>query len=341
MKQRLLVTAVFCSVILGALLLLKTRFSTESAQHADNRASAPTAIGGSPATPATVKTVMTSDRADPVKIFEAIESTNVPISFWGKVVDQDGRPLDGVTVQYEYSIEHGNLLGAAWSDQETRSGHVVSDREGSFSVEGLKGHALHILAIKHPNYQFREKGAVSFDFFGSTASGRFVSDSRKPVIFTMVQKQQLEPLIQVKGNLRVRGDGTPKRWNLWQSESDPTGELMVTFRREPAVLQQPGQAATWSAELQIVGGGIIEAPWDDDVRRAPESGYVDSLFYPDREQKQGVPHRSFYVKTADGKFGRLQINLDARSEGATAPCYITGDMNPRPGSRNLEPTEDD
>ncbi len=116
---------------------------------------------------------------------------------------------------------------------------------------------------------------------------------------------------------------------------------MVTFRREPAVLQRPGQAATWSAELQIIGGGIIEAPWDDDVRQAPEAGYVDSLLYPEREQKQGVPYRAFYVKTADGRFGRLQIELDARGEGTTAPCYMESDMNPRAGSRNLEPVEEE
>lgn len=340
MKKRLLITVVVCGVIVGALFLWTMHFSTELTSHRRDQASTGNTFAGAPATPAIIDTRRTSDRADPVKIFEAIEATNVPINLWGKVVDENSLPVTRVKIDYDYSIEHGNLLGVAWSDQETRSGQVVTDRDGLFSVEGLKGHALSILAIKHPDYQFRGKGAVSFDFYGSTASGKFVSDQRKPVIFTMVQKQRLEPLIHMKGNLRVRGDGTPERWNLWQGESDPKGELMVTFRREPAVLRRPGQAATWSAELQIVGGGIIEAPWDDDVRRAPEAGYADSLLYPDREQKQGVPYRSFYVKTADARFGRLQIELDARGEGASAPCYIASDMNPRPGSRNLEPSEE-
>lgn len=282
-----------------------------------------------------------SDRSNPLKIFEAVEATNVPINFWGKVVDQDAVPVSEVRIDYDYSIEHGNLSGVAWSDQETRSGQTVTDRNGLFAVRGLKGHDLGILAIKHPDYQYRSMGVISFDFYGSTASGKFVPDQRKPVVFTVVQKKRLEPLIHVKGNLRVRANGPPERWNLSQGESDPNGELMVTFRREPMVLQRPGQAATWSAELQIVGGGIIEAPWDEDIREAPEAGYVDSLLYPDREQRQGVPYRSFYVKTADGRFGRLQIELDARSEGAGAPCYITSDLNPSPGSRILEPSEEE
>lgn len=341
MKKRLLIIVVSCSAIVGVLLLWTMRSSTKLMPRTREQPSPPITFAGASTTPATIETRRTSDRTDPVKIFEAIEATNVPINFWGKIVDENGLPVMAVKIDYEYSIEHGNLLGVAWSDQETRSGQAVTDRNGLFSVLGLKGHALGILAIKHPDYQFRGKGAVSFDFYGSTASGKFVPDQQKPVVFTVVQNQRLEPLTHVKGNLRVRANGAPERWNLWQGESDPNGELMITFKREPALLQRPGQAATWSAELQIVGGGIIEAAWDDDVRRAPEAGYVESVLYPDREQKQGVPYRSFYVKTADGRFGRLQIELDARSEGAGAPCYITSDLNPSPGSRNLEPSEEE
>jgi hypothetical protein len=274
-------------------------------------------------------------------MFEAVEATNVPINFWGRVIDQDGVAVVGVRIEYDYSIEHGNLLGVAWSDQELRAGQAITDTDGLFSIQGLKGHALSILAIKHPDYQFRGKGALGFDFYGSTASGKFVPDQHTPVVFTIVHKQRLEPLTHSKGTLHVRGDGTPERWSLWQGESDPSGELMVILRREPAALEHPGQAATWSADLQIVGGGIVEASWDEEVRLAPDTGYLESVPYPHREQKQGVPYRSFYAKTADGRFGRIQIDLDARGEGITSPCYIACDMNPRPGSRNLEPSEEE
>jgi len=263
------------------------------------------------------------------------------MTFWGRVIDQDAHAVVGVEIKYEYTIEHGNLLGVAWSNQEVRTGETATDNDGLFSVEGLKGHGLSIVAIRHRDYQFRGKGALIFDFYGSTASGKFVSDRHKPVVFTMVYKQRLEHLVHLEGTVHVRGDGTPERWSLWKGESDPNGELLIILKRDPTVLQRPGQAATWSAELEIVGGGIIEAPWDEEIRRAPDEGYVARQPYPDREQRQGVPYRSFYVKTADGKFGRLQIRLDVRVEGATAPCYISADMNPQPGSRNLEPTDED
>jgi hypothetical protein len=281
-----------------------------------------------------------SDRTDPLKIFEAIEATNVSITFWGKVVDQDGLPVSGVTVRYDYTVEHGNLSGVAWSNQEERTGETVSGPDGVFSVLGLKAHNLGILSVKHPDYQYRGKEALSFDYYGSTASGKFVSDRRKPVIFTIVQKQRLEPLIHTKGRLSVPGDGTPERWNLWSGETDPSGELALIFRADPGVSATPAQLVNWSAELKVAEGGITEAPWDEDVRRAPESGYSASVVYPKVNQKQGVPHRSFYLRTADGKYGRIQVEISTSHDGRTARCFITADMNPRPGSRNLEPSEE-
>jgi hypothetical protein len=282
-----------------------------------------------------------SDRQDPLKIFEAIEGTNVTINFWGKVVDQDSHALGAVTIKYGYLIEHGNMLGVAWSDEEQRTGEVVTDGDGLFSIQGLKGHYLTIESIARPGYLYREKRALIYNFYGSTSSGKFVPDEHRPIVLTMVEKVRMEPLVHVKGSLRVRGDGTPQRWSLWQGELDPNGEFAVTLRRDPLVLERPGQAATWSADLQIIGGGVIEAPPDEEVRRAPESGYVETVAYPKLEQKEGVPYRSFYVKTADGKFGRIQVELDPYSQGETARCAIEGDMNPRPGSRNLEPAEED
>jgi len=46
-------------------------------------------------------------------IAQAVERTNVPINFCGKVLDQEARPIEGVSVQYSYSTEHTNTLWAA------------------------------------------------------------------------------------------------------------------------------------------------------------------------------------------------------------------------------------
>lgn len=273
-------------------------------------------------------------------IFQAIEGTNVPISFWGKAVDQDERPIDGVKVSYSYSTEHGNMLGVAWGEQRIHKGETTTGAAGTFSIAGMKGHALTIEALTKEGYQYTARGAKSYNYHGSTAAGKFTPDATNPVLFVMVNKTTAEPLVTHGGTfgktMRLPGNGTPVRWNVWQGQADANGELQVTLKREPAVLARVGQPVTWSAKVEVIGGGIIEAQPGEPIYRAPEEGYAPAVDYPKAEQKQGVPARSFYIRTADGKYGRVELDLYADDDGPTARCLIKAYMNPS-GSRNLEP----
>ncbi len=48
----------------------------------------------------------------------------------------------------------------------------------------------------------------------------------------MINKSTAEPLVSYGGNLgkivRVPGNGTAVRWNLWKGQSDPEGELRIS-----------------------------------------------------------------------------------------------------------------
>jgi hypothetical protein len=283
----------------------------------------------------------TSDRDDPARIRRTIEAGNVPIEFWGKVVDQDGVPLLGVRIAYMYSVHHGNDQGIAWIEHEARNGETVSDGDGSFAIRDLTGHDLTIESLMKSGYLYRQRSSLSYDFGGNMLEGRFKPERDKPVRIVMIHKDAMESLIHMRGSVDVSGDGTPEHWDLWSGEADPNGELIIIFRAGSGVSGTPAPIVSWSADLEVVGGGITEAPWDEDVRRAPESGYSRSVAYPKIDQKQGVPHRSFYLRTADGKYGRIQMELSTSHDGRSARCFVTGDMNPSPGSRNLEPTEEE
>jgi len=272
-------------------------------------------------------------------IFQAIEGTNVPINFWGKVIDQDKRPIAGVKVSYNYSTEHGNIVGVAWGRQKIYKDETATDGAGSFAVTGLRGHDLTLESLNKEGYQYTPRGAAVYNFYGNTSGGKFTPDPNNPVLFVMVNKATAEPLVSYGGHfgktMRVPGNGTPTRWNLWKGQSDANGELQITFTREPAVLARVGPPVTWSAKIEVIGGGIIEAPPDEAIYRAPEEGYASAVDYPKTEQKRGVSARSFYVKTADGRYGRLQLEIYPGDQGPTARCLIKASMNPS-GSPNLE-----
>ena len=272
-------------------------------------------------------------------ISRLIESSNVPIDFWGKVIDQNGNPVASVEVTFIYTTEHANVAGVAWGRQEVHQGSVVSDQTGVFSITGLRGNGLSIKDLRKEGFEYKPHRSSSFDYYGSTAAGKFTPDPRNPFLFVMVNQTTAEPLVSYGGNfgktMRVPGDGTPSRWNLWNGQPDPKGDLQITFSREPAALARVGPPRAWSAKVEVVGGGITEAPADEAIYRAPEDGYASAVDYPKVEQKRGVSARTFYVKTADGKYGRVQLELYPGDEGPTARCLIKAQMNPS-GSRNLQ-----
>jgi hypothetical protein len=272
-------------------------------------------------------------------IFEAIERANVPINFWGKVVDQEERPIAGAEISYSYSTEHGNMLGVAWSASKVHKGSMTSDGTGLFSIAGIRGSGLTIESLQKEGYQYNPREAKVYDYFGSTAAGKFAPERNNPVVFVMVDKAATEQLVSYGGDfgktVRLPANGTPLRLNIWNGQPDPNGELELTFKREPERMTQVGAPTTWSAKVEVINGGIAEARPDELIHRAPDEGYTGAVDYPKVEQKQGVGARSFYVKTADRKYGRITLELYPGDEGPSARCLIKAYMNPS-GSRNLE-----
>lgn len=272
-------------------------------------------------------------------ISSAIEGSNVPINFFGKVVDQDGHPLQDVSVSYSYSIEKGNKLGIPWGQQLVNKGETSTDSSGLFSIADIKGKALSIETLKKAGYRQIRRENANFDYYGSTAAGKFSANLEKPIVFTMLSEAEAEPLVVYGGDfgliMDVPGNGAPARWNLWKGQLDSNGELQITLKREPAVVNQTRNITKWDAQIVVIGGGIIEASPDDPLYRAPEAGYSPSLAYPKVEQKQGVPRRAFYLKTSDGKYGRIELELYYDDDGPSARCLVKAYLNPS-GSRNLE-----
>jgi hypothetical protein len=340
MKRYWIATLVLAVVLLG--ILWKTTFVATGVVNSAAKIVDSSTFAARPVATPRVENV--NGVANPARVEEVrriIEAGNVPINFWGRVSDQDGMPLSGVAVIYSYSIDHGNDQGVAWINLETRNGEASSDTAGSFAITDLKGHDLTVESLTKSDYAYKARFNHSYNFYGDAPSGRFVSNVDKPIIFEMIRKDRLEPLVQSKGDFHVNGDGIPEHWNLWSGEADPSGEFAVIFRADPGVSATPARVVNWSADLEIVGGGIAEAPWEEEIHRAPESGYSATVFYSRVDQKQGVRHRSFYLRTVDGKYGRIQVRLSASDDGRTARCFISAEMNPRPGSRNLESSEEE
>lgn len=271
-----------------------------------------------------------------------IEGTNQPINFWAKVLDQDGKPISGVLVNYSWSMEKGNGVGALWSSTQYREGSTTSNANGSFSVTGIRGHIFNLNTLTKSGYRNANtfgavgKGEVEYNF-DQDANGHFTSDKSKPLFFYMVLETEVVPLITNSEEYDLPADERPLSINIWKGKSDPSGELRIVFKREPLHLTGGQHSSHWEAKLEMIGGGILEnARGNNTLFLAPENGYQETVAYPSVEQEVGRPEQYFYFRTSKGNFGRLEIKIRPDFRPTSARCDLTIYLNPNADNRNLE-----
>ena len=160
---------------------------------------------------------------------------NVPIDFWGQVVDQTGAPISGVRVEYSYTT---TSIAFAWGVSRDTRKVTVTDKDGSFSARGLRGTCLNVNSLSKDGYvssnRFPTSGMI-YNYAGHTSEPKFVPKQNQPVAFMLLRKEVAEALIPYNSRLHLPGNGIPVRFNLGTGRQDPKGELQFTLHRDPSV----------------------------------------------------------------------------------------------------------
>ncbi len=109
------------------------------------------------------------------RIEEVLQKYIVPITFYGKVIDENGNPVTGAKATFSASdiSETGN----------TRY-EVSSKSDGWFSLDGIKGGGILVRVEKEGCYS--SMGGQYFDYNRESAS--HVPDPNNPVIFHLHKK---------------------------------------------------------------------------------------------------------------------------------------------------------
>lgn len=261
-----------------------------------------------------------------------------PINLFGKVVDQHGNPIEGATIEV-YANDK------PFSDGGPPDVTLVSDISGSFSVVGLKGVALGVLAKK--------KGYIHYSPVGGPTSSANVTSSKyanatHPLILTLHDPGELEPLVHLgQKNWALPSDGTPCEIAL-DSKDGNGGSHVIEFKFiTKRFLLPEDQLYTkqydWSFEAVIPGGGFARNQNDLDMKsyyqfEAPVDGYVEKIRYDfpsnlSKEQWTNFAMDSFFVRFPDGTHGRIRFTIHGLSN--RKPLLMETWFNPKPGSRNL------
>ena len=247
------------------------------------------------------------------------------LEFYGKIVDQEGRPVEGVRVVA--------LVGTIVSFTESGGSKyvTVSDAEGRFSFTGIHGAGCGYLLSKD-GYEFNQRLPCS------SRPKDYVPDPNKPIVFPVWKWQGPMPITHVAFDSRVPYDGQPAAFDIFAGRKADNGDLRVSLSRNPLPVRRGVDHFDWSVEIQVVDGGLAEMS-DIYPYEAPVKGYQGAFkFHVDKDAKNWTERltKMFYVRTSKGEYGRVYIDLSSDSErpqgtGITIESWLNSS-----GSRNLE-----
>lgn len=261
------------------------------------------------ARPATIPSVnqqslVTHKVETPEQARQEIESANVPIEFYGRIIDQNSNPVPDVKINI--GIRHWTMPDPTVQLAGSDTIHLdqISDANGRFEFHGATGDGFGI-GITKDGYEL-EPNRYSF---GPTAGSY-----DNPVVFKMWSTNIHEKLITGEKAFHIVPDGRPYFIDLTKctiAESG-AGDLKVWVKRPEQVTY--GQRYDWSCEIDVMNGGLLVAS-DFSMYLAPTDGYVSSFQF---EQTVGsgwgdsTGARRFYVTLNNGQeYGCITIELYA------------------------------
>ena len=265
-----------------------------------------------------------------LQLQEGFEAKNIPLNFYGQVLNQDGQPISGA--QIRMSGEHVFYLIAQGIASTNIEMKTLTDSDGRFEWTDAKGDALTVESVEKAGYKLSPNAAHNF----APSSGSFA----EPVIFKMWKLGEKAQLVAGDKFWGIIPDGRIYTIDLLQGTKEESananGDFRISITRPAGVSRQDHY--NWSFQITPIDGGIMETE-DDFMYLAPELGYAakfDFLFDTSRSSWTYTVKKSFYIKTRGGQtYGRINIEVfpHYKNQGV---LDIKWSVNPN-GSRNLQP----
>jgi len=237
------------------------------------------------------------------KVQGLLEAKNVPIEFYGMVIDQNSNVLSGVKIKV--AIRHWELSKNA--DSRIIRLEKETDINGRFELNGETGDGFDIASIGKKGYELEPNKSG----FGPSAG-----NYENPIIFKMWNNDVKEPLVTGSKFFKVVSNGQNYTIDLVNGtvidSTDPAGDLVVWIKRsEPKV----DWKYDWSFNVQANYGGLSEEINQYDAMYvAPESGYTNSFsgesLATDQHWGDAIAGKRFFIKTRSGQiYGRIEIEV--------------------------------
>ena len=262
---------------------------------------------------------------------KSTEAANIPVAFYGMVVDQDSNPLQNVTVDLQVIEERVDSYPQ--HNQRRTPLQKQTDTEGRFEVigSGLKGRFVLVFMLTKDGYDREAPGAM----YG-TQSTSF----ENPAVLTLWRTNSpREQLITGVVDSAVVPDGRRYGVDLIKKavNEGAEGDLVVCLKRPDVA---GWEKYDWSCELTANGGGLVEETSAQPMIIAPETGYTNLFTYrqeaANNDWTHGLYGKRFYIRLRNGQiYGRITVNVSSSpNRKVPAMLWVEYVINPS-GSRIL------
>jgi|GEM_PF-6407632 len=225
------------------------------------------------------------------------------IKFYGKVIDQHGKPVEHVDVIFK---ARSGYMAEGDGRQFTRGNEY-----GVFVIEDVVGAGLGIGLVK-AGYQFNLGHVKDFENFPRFEDSKLWSDHSSPDNPFVFKAWKIADGYPLTSHARATyGFKLNEIYSLDFFSSNKKrvkkqgqfGELdlQVYFTRDD-------DADTWEVTLTVPDGGLIETN-DVYMNLAPENGYQSNMTFSGTKKTNFTMDKLFYIHSRGNSYGRLLVKI--------------------------------
>jgi hypothetical protein len=240
---------------------------------------------------------------------------NASINFYGRVVDQDNKPIVGAKV-YISTLVGYQSPSSDLGMREDKS-NLESDTNGDFSLIASTGHSVRIDSIDKDGYELSH--TINKLYAYSWSGSIHHPDPQKPCLFVLWDKDHKPQWITDDKDFLFAPDGRPYAVDLTKLKitqaTNSEGDFQFLLHR--AKDARKGERFDWDILVKAENGNLLRETDEDffNMLMAPNDAYTntysESHSASDRLARDwGV--RQFYIKMLNGRsYGKLALSWDA------------------------------